>query len=298
MQSNDDGLGSGKAHRQSQIEIVDLKANDMTFRCRLCGRENRGDPVVLLHGFPETSCMWERLLLSLASSGYKCLAPDLRGYSPGARPTSKASYRINEIASDVVALTDAVGFQTFHLIGHDWGSACGWTVVELYAERVNSWTALSVPHMAAFYAARKTDPDQKQRSWYMDAFQIPVIPEMVLGWAIAWIPSLFWEFASDAEIADYLTVFREFNGRSASINWYRANQELPIHYGDVYLPTLMVWGNRDIAIGRAGVDMSQPYMKGDYVKIELDAGHFLIQEQFERINRETLNHLQQHSTNN
>lgn len=135
---------------QVQIEIKELPANGMRFRCRVCGLENSGDLVILLHGFPETSHMREGVLISLASQGYRCLAPDQRGYSPGARPKDIADYHIKEIASDVIALADAVGFQKFHLVGQDWGSGCGWTVVQLYGDRVNSWSALSVPHMAAF----------------------------------------------------------------------------------------------------------------------------------------------------
>lgn len=280
--------------RESQIEIRELQANGMTFRCRVCGLENSGEPIILLHGFPETSRLWEGILISLASRGYRCLAPDQRGYSPGARPKDIKSYRINEIASDVVALADAVGFQKFHLVGHDWGSGCGWTVVELYPERVNSWSALSIPHMAAFSIAKKTDPDQKKRSWYMDFFQIPVIPETFFGFTVTGKRPSLWKFSSDEEVADYLSVFRKFDGRRATINWYRANKELPVQYGNVSLPTIFIWGNQDIAIGRAGVEMTKQYMKGEYSAIELDAGHALVQEKFERVKDEILNHIQRH----
>lgn len=71
-------------------------------------------------------------------------------------------------------------------------------------------------------------------------------------------------------MADYLTVFR-FNGRRATINWYRANKELPDQYSNVSHPTTLIWGNQDIAIGRAGVEMTKQYMKGEYSLIELDA---------------------------
>lgn len=278
---------------KSQVEIKELPANGMTFRCRVCGLENSGEPIILLHGFPETSHMWEGILRSFASRGYRCLAPDQRGYSPGARPNNVASYRINEIASDVIALADAVGFQKFHLVGHDWGSGCGWTVVQLYRDRVNSWSALSVPHLDGFSTAKKVDPDQRKRSWYMDLFQIPVIPEMLLGFATAGSSSL-WKLSSDQEVADYLSVFKQFDGRKATINWYRANKELPVQYGDVSLPTILIWGNQDTAIARAGVEMTKQYMKGEYSLIELDAGHALVQEKFERVNQEILSHIQLH----
>ncbi|MDZ8054154.1 MAG: alpha/beta fold hydrolase [Aulosira sp. ZfuVER01] len=287
-----------KTDKEYQIEIEELQVKGMTFRCRICGLENSGEPVILLHGFPETSQMWEGILIALASQGYRCLAPDQRGYSPGARPKDVKSYRINEIASDIVALADAVGFQKFHLVGHDWGAGCGWTVVQLYPERVNSWAALSIPHMAAFATARRTDTDQKKRSWYINFFQTSIIPETVLGFAASGKRPLLWKFSSDREVADYLTVFKEFNARQATINWYRANKELPIQYGDVFQPSILIWGNQDIAVGRAGVEMTKQYMKGEYSLIELDAGHTLVQEQFARVKDEILNHIQRHPIKN
>lgn len=285
-----------KTSQDSQIQIRELQANGMTFRCRVCGLENNGEPVILLHGFPETSHMWEGILTALASRGYRCLAPDQRGYSPKARPKTVERYGIDDIASDVVALADIVGFERFHLVGHDWGAGCGWTVVEQYADRVNSWSALSIPHMAAFDAAKKTDPDQKQRSWYMGFFQTPVIPEMLFGFAVN-RPSL-WKHSSETEVADYLTVFKTFKGRKATIDWYRANQTLPVQYGDVLLPTLFIWGNQDPVIGRTGVEMTKEYMKGEYSLVELEAGHALVQEKSQRVEQEILSHIQQHPIKN
>ncbi len=277
----------------SPVEIQALPANGMVFRCRLSGPA-QGEPVILLHGFPETSHMWEPVMISLAAEGYRCLAPDQRGYSAGARPAQLNHYQIDQIASDIVALADHQGWQKFHLVGHDWGAGCGWTVVTLYPERISSWTALSIPHMAAFDRAKKTDADQKQRSWYMDAFQLPVIPEQVFGLAIAMNRQSVWKYSSSAEIADYSTVFDDFNGRNAAINWYRANKTLPVTYGEVSLPTLLIWGTQDPVIGRAGVELTNSYMKGEYRLIELEAGHTLVQEKFQQVNQAILDQIRKH----
>lgn len=278
------------------VEIKEITANGMKFRCRMCGMENSGEPVILMHGFPESSYMWEPMLVFLASKGYRCLAPDLRGYSAGARPKDIDSYRIDKIAHDVIALADIVGFQKIHLVGHDWGAGCGWTIVEQYPDRVNSWSALSIPHMKAFDIAKKEDPEQKAKSWYMDLFQIPIIPELVFGMIIGIdeMPQKLWNKSSEGEVADYVNIFREQSAREAIINWYRANKELPIPYGDVSVPTILIWGNQDIAVARAGIEMTQNYMKGEYTMIELDAGHTLVQEDFPRVSKEILSHLQKY----
>jgi pimeloyl-ACP methyl ester carboxylesterase len=278
------------------IKIEEISANGMTFHCRTCGMKNSGEPVILMHGFPETSHMWQELMLILAAKGYRCLAPDLRGYSPGARPKDIESYGIDKIACDIVALADSVGFQKIQLVGHDWGAGCGWTVVELYPERVNSWSALSVPHMKAWDVARKTDQEQKNKGWYMNLFQLPLIPEFGFGFVLGinGLPDKLYKYSSPGEVKEYTEVLKTKDAREAAFNWYRANKELLIPYGDVRVPTLHLWGNEDIAFGRSGIKATKSYMKGDYELIELEAGHTLIQEKFDQVSAAILEHLQKH----
>jgi pimeloyl-ACP methyl ester carboxylesterase len=280
-----------------EIKIQQISANGMTFRCRTCGMENSGEPIILMHGFPETSHMWQELMMLLATNGYRCLAPDLRGYSPGARPKDIESYRIDKIASDIIELADSVGFEKIQLIGHDWGAACGWTVVELYPDRVNSWSALSVPHMQAWDDAKKTDEEQKQKSWYIKLFQLSLIPEFGFGVVlkIKELPYKLYKYSSPEEVQEYIEVFKTKDAREAVINWYRANKELPIRYGNVNIPTLHIWGNEDIAFGRSGIEATKKFMnKDNYELLELKAGHMLIQEKFPEVSTAILGHLQKY----
>ncbi len=158
--------------------IREVAANGMTFRSRFAGQS--GEPVILLHGFPETSHMWVDLLPKLEAAGYRCMAPDQRGYSPGARPEGKEHYTYRDLASDVFGLADAWGVERFHLVGHDWGAGAGWAAVALQPGRIASWSALSVPHVAAFGAAIREDADQAQRSQYITFFQEPGVAEAEL----------------------------------------------------------------------------------------------------------------------
>ena len=107
------------------IETGEVRANGMVFTCRRAGPAT-GEPVILLHGFPETSHMWSGLLPALAAAGYRCIAPDQRGYSEGARPEGVEHYATTALVADVLAIADAEGFDRFHLIGHDWGAVVGW----------------------------------------------------------------------------------------------------------------------------------------------------------------------------
>jgi pimeloyl-ACP methyl ester carboxylesterase len=280
------------------ITIRDTAANGMSFRCREAGPAG-GEPVILLHGFPETSHMWTGLMPKLAEAGYRCLAPDQRGYSPGARPEGVGHYRYQDTAADVIALADAVGFGRFHLIGHDWGAGCGWSVVALHPERLLSWAALSVPHVAAFGRAIRENEDQKNRSQYVQFFQAPGVAEAALSANGFERLKGIWSQSTPEEVAEYLSVFSQPGALTGALNWYRGSrgidpQDDAVTFGPVTVPTLFIWGNQDMAIGRAGVEAAAAYMKGPYRFVELDAGHWLIQEAPGRVTEEILAHLRSH----
>jgi pimeloyl-ACP methyl ester carboxylesterase len=275
--------------------IREISANGMTFRSRVAGEG--GEPVLLLHGFPETSHMWVKLLPKLEEAGYRCVAPDQRGYSPGARPEGIEHYTYDAIASDVFAIADACGFEKFHLIGHDWGAGAGWAAVALQPERVQSWTALSVPHIASFGSAIREDPDQQQRSRYITFFQEPGVAEAALSANDYAGLKNIWSASPAEEVEEYLSVFKQPGALAAALNWYRGSRGIDpnaapsVRFGPVSTPTLMIWGNQDTAIGRKSVENARQHMTGPYTFVELDAGHWLIQEAAERVTGEILEHL-------
>jgi pimeloyl-ACP methyl ester carboxylesterase len=277
------------------VEQHDIPANGMTFRCREAGAS--GEPVILLHGFPETSHMWIGLMERLAAEGYRCLAPDQRGYSPGARPEGAAHYRAEMIAADVFALADVWGAERFHLVGHDWGAAAGWAALALHPERVLSWTSLSVPHLVAFSSTIEHDPDQQTRSQYVVFFQQPGTAEALFSANDFAALKGIWTASPPDEVAEYVAVLGEPGALTAALNWYRgagaARAEGAFAYQapPVTTPTLFIWGNKDQAIGRKAAEANAPYMKAPYTFIELDAGHWLIQEEAAKVTAAILAHL-------
>ena len=146
--------------------LLRIAANDMEFRARVRNLGGEGEGVILLHGWPQSSIAWEPLLESLAEAGYQVAAVDQRGYSPGARPDGMLNYSIASIVDDVFAIADALGFERFHLAGHDWGAAAGWGAVMTRPERIRSWSALSIPHSVSFVKAVQSDPAQRKKSAY------------------------------------------------------------------------------------------------------------------------------------
>jgi len=139
-----------------------------------------GPPVVLLHGFPQLNTTWNAVIDRLVAQGYRCLAPNQRGYSPGARPPHRRDYVVDELVADVVALIDEAELPKVHLVGHDWGATVAWAMAAQRPDRLATMTALSVPHPAAFLKSMTTSR-QGLASWYMYAFQLPGIPERVLA---------------------------------------------------------------------------------------------------------------------
>ena len=229
-----------------------------------------GDPVVLLHGFPQKATSWERVSELLHAEGYRTIAPDLRGYSPGARPRGRKAYAGDLIAADVAALLEIVG-KPVHLVGHDWGSAIGWYVAASRPELLQSWTAVSVPHPAAFMASMLRST-QLLKSWYMGFFQLPVVPELVLTRAKGVRERALAHAGMDRELRERFQAEMIDGGALAGgLGYYRG---LPFSMssvqGRVRVPTTMVWSTGDVALGRKGVDLTPQHVDAPYELVVLE----------------------------
>lgn len=247
-----------------------------------------GETVILLHGFPEDRRSWDSVTPALAEAGYRVLAPDQRGYSPGARPAAREAYTLNRLGGDVLSLAKAAGADRFHLVGHDWGSALAWYLAGRHPRRLLSLTALSVPHPAAFQKSFTTGP-QAARSWYMGAFQVPWLPERLLARDGGKpLRDMLVRSGLDAKSADrYADRAAVPGAMTGPLNWYRA---LPLGLGDqpgpVEVPCLYIWGDRDAFISRAAAQLCSRYVTGGYRFEALPgASHWLPQEKPETVTR-------------
>jgi pimeloyl-ACP methyl ester carboxylesterase len=253
-----------------------------------------GRVVIALHGFPEDRHAWEPLTARLAGAGYRVLAPDQRGYSPGARPSGRRAYTVDRLTGDVLALADAASAQRFDLIGHDWGALVAWDLAARRPDRVRTLTAMSVPHPRAVqHAARRTA--QALRSWYVLAFQIPVLPEAVLRLLGAErAAGLLVRDGLDATTAHrYAAVLSSPVEMTPRINWYRA---LPLDLRHlppaVAVPTLYVWGTGDQYIHRHAASQCGRFVEAPY-RFEVLEGtsHWLPSTASDRIAPLLLDHL-------
>jgi len=208
----------------TSASLVRITANGQEFRARIAGFDSNAQKpaVILLHGFPVTSAMWNKLIPPLAEAGFRVVAFDQRGYSPGARFDTLENYSVEKISGDVIDVADALGLHKFHLIGHDWGAAIGWATVLSQPQRILSWTGLSIAHPAAFSEALQNDPDQKSRSGYFKLFATPWLPEALFSFNDFNLLLSAYDGMSKQQKQEYLKVFSEPGALTAVLNWYRA----------------------------------------------------------------------------
>lgn len=236
-----------------------------------------GVPVLLLHGFPQDATAYDDVAPLLHVDGFRTLAPDQRGYSPGARPEGRRAYALAELVADAVALLDAAGADRAHVVGHDWGGAVAWALAGRHPERVRSLTAVSTPHPAAArHAALRGS--QALRSLYMLAFQVPALPERTLlaDGGLRLREALVGTGLADAWADHYVARMREPGALTAALTWYRALAVAPpLHVGRARVPTTHVYGAEDRFFAPRAAAVTGRYVAAPFHSVPLAAGHWI-----------------------
>jgi pimeloyl-ACP methyl ester carboxylesterase len=225
-----------------------------------------GEPIVLLHGFPERATSWRYVAPILNAAGYRTLAMDQRGYSPGARPKRRRDYVQSELVADVVALIDEVGGSA-HVVGHDWGASVAWLLAMMHPDQVRTLTAVSVPHPGLFLKSF-TRSTQGLKSWYMGFFQLPFVPEALVGSA----PFRAWARKGGMDVERFRKEIVDDGALTTAMNWYRG---IPLADpravgGKVRVPTTLVWSTGDLYVGRWAVERSEATVEAPYRLVVLD----------------------------
>ncbi|WP_336113348.1 alpha/beta fold hydrolase [Streptomyces sp. PTD9-10] len=254
-----------------------------------------GRPVLLLHGFPQTGLAWQRQIAALAAHGYRVVAPDQRGYSPGVRPLRPEDYRIGRLVDDVAAITEELGWPTFDLVGHDWGGAVAWWTAHSHPGRVRTLTVVSTPHPAALATALRTDQDQRERSHYMiDWRETPATEERMLAHDARQLREVYAGKVPRDSAEAYVRHLSRPGALTAALNWYRAGRP-DGSIGAVDVPTLYVWSTGDRAFGRAAAHETGQWVNGPYrFEILRDVSHWVPEEAPGTLNRLLLEHLRTH----
>jgi pimeloyl-ACP methyl ester carboxylesterase len=282
----------------SEVRFSRRATKGVTLHVAEAGPEG-GRLVVLLHGFPEFWYGWRHQIDALASAGYRVVIPDQRGYNLSDRPKGVAAYDVDLLARDVVGLADAFGRQRFSLIGHDWGAGVGWWVASHYPERLERFAALSAPHPAVWLDAMRSIPEQRKKSWYVEAFRIPWLPEFLLrqqnfkalvdALREAKRPQAF----TDADLDRYREAWSQPRALTGMVNWYRAifrRKGTPDAGPRIAVPTLIVWGDGD-KYGVPALAERSGLLCDSGTVVHLDSTHWVQHEEPERVNRLLLDFL-------
>lgn len=266
-------------------ESTSLKSRSgLTFTADVAGSAG-GPLVLLLHGFPESRHSWRAALPALAAAGYRAVAPDQRGYSPGARPdpADLSNYAFDRLVADAIEIAAAAGYdgKRFHLVGHDWGGQVSWGVAGKHPERLASLTILSRPHPSSFRRALlKEDGDQKHRSRHHRAFLDPGTGKMLLeDDARRLRGGLFGQGVPQAAVEEHLSVLGNPEAIEAALAWYRSNKGLAAEIGTIKVPTLYIWGDADATVGPDAAYGTGEFVGAAYaMEVLPSVGHFVMDQ--------------------
>ncbi len=249
-----------------------------------------GQPVLLLHGFPEASHGWRRQIPELAARGFRVWAPDQRGCGGSQGPPGVAPYALRELVQDAAAFVQSMTAAGTHeravVVGHDWGAAVAWGLALAQPERISHLVPVNVPHPLVMRRALLRDPRQMLRSWYIALFQVPWLPEALLRARDHALlrrtlrnssrPGTF----DDDLLARSRAAWDRPGGLTPALNWYRALLRHPprIPAPRVRVPTLLLWGARDRFLRRALADASLEWCDNGHLEVRDDATHWVQHE--------------------
>jgi len=228
--------------------------------------EGEGAPVLLLHGFPDRGEMWRHQIDALVAAEYRAIAPDLRGFGDSAAPEEVERYGMLDLLGDVTGILDALDVPKAHVVGHDWGAGLAWVMATFAADRVEKLVAVSVGHPTAFATAGF---EQRQRSWYMLAFQfVGIAEELVSRDDFEFFRT--WGEGEDGDFDRWRADLSRPGRLTAALNWYRANVppealvRPPMELPPVGVPVMGVWSDQDAALGEAQMVNSAKHVAGEF----------------------------------
>lgn len=280
------------ALQQAGAQRIEVAANGLMFEVAEAGS---GDHLALcLHGFPELNFSWRFQIPLLVELGYRVWAPNLRGYGGSSRPEGVAAYQPELLLADIAALVDASGCKRLTILAHDWGGALAWLFAIRRIRPLTQLVVMNFPHPRGFANAAR-HWRQRLRSWYMLFFQLPRLPEFWLGRnGAAGIRRSFHNMAIDKsrfppEVLDvYAHAASQPGALTAMVNWYRAaaryRPQLAIGRGLVDVPTLLIWGEADSALGLETLEGTDKYVSQLRIHRLPGVSHWVQQEAPEAVN--------------
>ena len=270
---------------------IQIKARGFTFDAWSAGPKD-GPLILLLHGLPRTSWEWHHQLPKLGEAGYRAIAPDLRGYCPGARPEGVDQYVEDEFVEDILAIADQLGWavRPFHLMATSIGSVIAWRLAGEHPQRVATLVCINVPHPGAFTEVMATKASDKQRQ--MMSYILDFRKE---GNELKRFENILKRIGLPVEETDpYREALYSEETLLTVFHWYRGLKVRPLE--PVVMPTLFIWPPKAKNVSREAAEANAHYVKGPYrFEILESAKNFALQMEPERITSLLLEHLEEHA---
>ena len=268
-----------------------IAANGLRFHVALAGPE-QGLLVILLHGFPEFWYGWRHQADALAQAGYRVAMPDQRGYGDSDKPRGLRHYVLDTLANDVTAIAAALGATRFAVVGHDWGGMVAWQLASRKSAGLMGVAILNAPHPATFAAFAMTHPLQAMRSAYVPLFQLPWLPELLLGardhaaLALALTGTSRPGTFDDAALARYRAAWSTEGALTCMLDWYRAMPLARASTARIRVPVRIIWGDRDAALEKGLAEAGAARCEHAHVMHIRDASHWVHHEEADVVNAE------------
>ena len=277
-----------------EVMFERVSTNGIKLHTALAGPQD-GEPVILLHGFPDAWFGWEPQIKALVGAGFRVIAPDQRGYNLSDKPEGVKAYSLEILAADIAGLADSLGLKRFNLAGHDFGGLVSWTMAMRYPDRLKRLAILNVPHPSVMRRYIGKHPAQVLRSWYAFFYQLPVLPEMAMkanNWRF--LISAMARGLSREQRNRYREAWAQPEAMKSMINWYRnmlrASTSRASKRPAITNPTLVIWGKLDPHIS---YEMAQPSADlcadGRLVTVE-KATHWVMMDAPDEVSRLLIEH--------
>jgi pimeloyl-ACP methyl ester carboxylesterase len=276
-----------------KIQLKHIDTNGIQLHTAQMGPPE-GEPVILLHGFPEAWFGWEEQILALAEAGFRVIAPDQRGYNLSTKPSGVENYQTKNLVKDIIGMARSLNLDSFYLAGHDWGAMVAWSLATIAPRRIKRLAIANVPHPAVFSQYLRTHPSQMIKSWYALFFQLPWIPER-------FVKARNWKFLLNAmpkywdeEQKDrYRKAWNQPGAITAMINWYRAafaGAPLREQTRQVEPETLIIWGKKDPHLSWQMAEPSLEFCRDGRLVYFEDASHWVQHDKAEQVSQLLIDH--------
>jgi len=256
----------------NEIEEVFIETNGIKLHTIIVGS---GEPLILLHGFPEFWYCWSKVI-PLLKDDFKLIIPDMRGYNLSDKPKRVENYKVEILIEDIKGLSEELKLGKFVLAGHDWGGAVAWIFAEKYPELLKKLIILNAPHHKIFQQKLRTDKEQQKASFYIFEFLKPNGEKFIIENDYeALREAVFTKSFTDFDKEKYLEAWSQPGAIVGGVNYYRANTSFKEWTGIIETPTLVLWGINDIALRPQLLDGLSDYVKDLRIERNEESSHWI-----------------------